>query len=136
MSKSNQLPAKIKYDDYIGRIKELCIRIDSDTNTAAIVPDFKYNIENKGLNPKCCEFKLSYDDIYQILTLEVEAWNRWNSKVNKLISKFVAYLNDEIINEMFVDMIKQAKEKVENDRSNEELRNKYGVPQVDYTLRT
>lgn len=131
-----RLPIRaLKYEEYIDKVKRLCIRIDTKTNVAYVIPDFKHVLYQEDMRPEKCEFEITIEDIYEILTLEVEGWNKCNSNINKFLNTIAEYLTDEFINEKIAEAFREAREKLDSKKAKEEINEKYGVPQVDYTLR-
>lgn len=115
--------SKMKYETYIDKVKGNAILINNYTKMASIDPDYKHNLREALLSPEYCEEEITWADIAEILHLEVEYWNRINSKLNVFLERTASMLNDEL-SKTIATMVGQTldQEKAEKEKADDMIK--------------
>jgi len=118
---------KFKYDDYINQVKDNAIMINKTTMVACVDPDFKHRLTELMLSPKFCEEELTWDDVLTVLKLEVEYWNKTNSKLYVFLSSISAALTNEMAQKVVEEIAIQKIEERKVKEKAEDMLKKYEV---------
>lgn len=110
----------MKYVEFIHKVKDIAIAIDDENDVAFILPDYRYLINISGLNiDSVDDFPgFNYDIVYEVLKLEVDAYNATHndmpyitSWLKNILKYGLSPVEEQAQTELFKDIIEYSKQK-------------------------